>query len=509
MKPSVHASVALDDIQGIVRFGYKHHAEASLLLLRVRDRQAARAWLGTAPVTSAAAVDPLPATALQIALTADGLHAMEVPRAIVEAFSAEFVSGMGVDASRARRLGDVGANAPEAWRWGLGDKTPHVLLMLYALPGQLAAWQAEIETQCGPGFDTLARWRCGDLRSTEHFGFADGISQPEIDWQRQRPAGDAERQAYDSLACLGEFLLGYPNEYGGYTDRPLIDPQHDRQGLLPRAEEAPDQADLGRNGSYLVLRQLHQDVRGFWQWIDRQADGDADRREQLAACLVGRTRRGAPLVQSARLGAAIEGEVDAEMDLNDFSFDADPRGVGCPLGAHVRRANPRSADLPPGRPGLLSWIERTLGFDGDALRRDQVASTRFHRLLRRGRAYGQPVTQAEALQKSTAVDTTADDGNETGLFFVCLNANIARQFEFVQGAWLAGTHFNGLANEADPLLGTRHATPEGVATNGFSIPQAHGPDRQLGGLPPFVTLRGGAYFFLPGIRALRYLAQVR
>lgn len=501
VKTAVHESVALDDIQGIVRFGYKHHTQACFLLLRVRERQAARDWLAAAPVTSAATVEPLPATALQIALTAQGLDALAVPRSIIESFSAEFVSGMGADASRARRLGDVDTNAPRAWRWGLGTETPHMLLMLYALPGQLAAWQAEIEAQCTAGFDTLARWPCGDLRSTEHFGFADGISQPELDWQRQRPAVDAEQPSYDNLTCLGEFLLGYPNEYGGYTDRPLIAPQHDRQGLLPRAEDAPDQADLGRNGSYLVLRQLQQDVPGFWQWLDRQAEGDAEQREQLAACLVGRTRRGVPLVQASHISAA----VGAAVDLNDFNFDADPRGICCPLGAHVRRANPRSADLPPGGPGLLSWVKRTLGFDAEALDRDLVASTRFHRLLRRGREYGRPIALADALQKSTGEDASA----ETGLFFVCLNANIARQFEFVQSAWLAGTHFNGLTNEADPLLGVRQRTPEGMATDGFSIPQPHAADQRLSGLPPFVTLQGGAYFFLPGIRALRYLAQVR
>ncbi|APW36087.1 hypothetical protein RD110_01755 [Rhodoferax koreense] len=495
---SVHASVALDDIQGIVRFGYKHHTEACFLLLRVRDLLAARQWLAAAPVASAAAVEPLPATALQVALTAEGMHALGVPRHVVDGFSAEFVSGMGSDASRARRLGDVGSNAPEAWRWGLGARTPHVLLMLYALPGRLNAWQAAIESECAAGFDTLARWPCGDLRNVEHFGFADGISQPELDWPRARPAADAEQADYANLACLGEFLLGYPNEYGGYTDRPLLDPEQDPQGLLPRAEDVPGQADLGRNGSYLVLRQLQQDVPGFWQWLDRQAGGDHERREQLAACMVGRTRSGVPLAQATHIGAAM----GAAVDLNDFDFNADPRGLCCPLGAHVRRANPRSADLPPGDAGPLSWLRRTLGFDSQALGQDLVASTRFHRLLRRGREYGRPVPLVEALQKPS----TADGGHETGLFFVCLNANIARQFEFVQSAWLAGTHFNGLANEADPLLGTRQATPEGVATDSFSIPQAHGPDRRLTGLPQFVTLRGGAYFFLPGLRALRYLA---
>ncbi|MDB5894991.1 MAG: hypothetical protein JWQ88_2522 [Rhodoferax sp.] len=499
-----HASVALDDVQGLLRFGYKHHVEAVFLLLRVADREAARAWLAAVPVNSAATTEPLPATVLQLALTCDGLAALGVPHDITARFSAEFVDGMAGDPGRSRRLGDVGANAPAEWRWGTGHTAPHVLLMLYALPGQLAAHQAAVEAGCARAFSLLARWPCGRLRGVEHFGFADGISQPELDWARERPAVDTEQAACQPLACLGEFLLGYPNEYGGWTDRPLLSEERDRLGLLPRAEDQPAMADLGRNGSYLVLRQLQQDVAGFWQWLDREAGGDPQAREALAARMVGRQRDGTPLAQ----GPHPPPESGA-VDLNDFDFNGDPRGLRCPLGAHVRRANPRSADLPPpgssGRPGLpapLSWLQRTLGFDREALDRDLVASTRFHRLLRRGREYGRPLTPDEALHGDAAAD-------ETGLFFVCLNASIARQFEFVQGAWLASTRFNGLRGESDPLLGTREVTPDGLKSDTFSVPQALGADQRLCGLPQFVTLRGGAYFFMPGIRALRYLAQVR
>lgn len=483
-------TVELDDIQGLLRFGYKHQTEACFVLLRVKDRAAARAWLAAAPVTSAVPAEPPPTTVLQLALSSEGLRALGVPGDIVDAFSSEFVSGMGGDASRARRLGDVGANAPDQWQWGTGERLPHVLVLLYALPGQLDAWQTSIEAQCAAGFDILARLPCSDLRGAEPFGFVDGLSQPEVDWQRTRPAHDAEQSAYSNLGCLGEFLLGYPNEYGGYTDRPLLAPQRDPQALLPRAEDAPDQLDLGRNGSYLVLRQLRQDVHGFWQCLDRLADGKPLLREQLAAALVGRTLRGQAL-------EPLEGAAD---DLNAFSYSADPRGARCPLGAHIRRANPRNADLPPGEPGLLSWLKRTLGFDAQALDQDRVASTRFHRLLRRGRAYGAAVPLAQAL-------TGPPGGTETGLHFICLGANIARQFEFVQSAWLNSSHFDGLHHESDPLLGSRQPAPDGAANDDFSIPRPGGPDQRLSGLPQFVFLRGGAYFFLPGIRALRYLAS--
>ncbi|HVQ65169.1 MAG TPA: peroxidase, partial [Terriglobia bacterium] len=171
----------------------------------------------------------------------------------------------------------------------------------------------------------------------------------------------------------------------------------------------------------------------------------------------------------------------------------------CPLGAHIRRVNPRNADLPPGPPGILSRLWRMLGFNAAALQQDLVASTRFHRLLRRGRTFGVGVAPALSATQSSP-------GAETGIYFICLVANIKRQFEFVQSAWLIGSKFAGLTGESDPLLGHRLPDPGDSPTDGFSIPQADGPDRRLTGLPQFVTVQGGAYFFLPGIRALRYLA---
>jgi Dyp-type peroxidase family len=496
------AQVELDDIQGLVRFGYKHHTEASFLLLRVTEREAARAWLATAPVNSAATIELPPPTVLQVAISSEGLRALGVPDRIVDAFSPEFIAGMSSDASHARRLGDVGANDPARWQWGASPRTPHVLVLLYALPGRLGEWQRSVQAQCAGGFEVLACQASSDMQGLEPFGFVDGISQPELDWGRQRAASDAEQLTYSNLSCLGEYLLGYPNEYGSYTERPLIDPRHDGQTMLPRAEDAPDLADLGRNGSYLVMRQLLQDVRGFWQFLNRQAGGNSDQREALAATMVGRTRQGQPLVALTQEAANVTVPANAVPDLNAFTYHSDPQGLRCPLGAHVRRSNPRNGDLPDGGPGLISWLKRTLGFDAPALQQDLVASTRFHRLLRRGREYGATVTPEQALVEAS--------GNaDPGLHFICLGANIARQFEFVQGAWIMATQFNGLPNERDPLLGTRLPMPDGTNTNGFSMPQAGAPDQRLNALPQFVTVLGGAYFFLPGIRALRYLATTR
>src|SRR6187397_875629 len=145
---STSLPVELDDIQGLVRFGYKHHTEASFLLLRVTDRDAARRWLASVPVCTAETIEPPPETALQIALTGDGMRALGVADAIVDAFATDFVTGMAGDANRARRLGDVGANDPGQWQWGAGARMPHVVVLLYALPGKLAAFQRAIEAQC-------------------------------------------------------------------------------------------------------------------------------------------------------------------------------------------------------------------------------------------------------------------------------------------------------------------------------------------------------------------------
>lgn len=490
--------VELDDIQGLLRSGYKHLTEACFLLLRVKDSAAARAWLAQTPVTNAVKPDRPAATALHIALTSEGLRALEVAPDLLSEFSAEFVAGMASDDARARRLGDIGANDPRGWKWGTGERIPHVAVLLYASPGQLATWEQEIEAQCAAGFTRIERLSTSALRDEEPFGFKDGISQPQLDWDRTRPVRDQDQLKYSNVSCLGEFLLGYPNEYGLYTPRPLLAPQRDPNALLPRAEDAPDQADLGRNGCYLVFRQLHQDVPGFWRELDRQAEGDANLREQLAAALVGRKRNGDPLVELDN-ESVTDNDSKQHSNQNDFTYQGDPQGLRCPLGAHIRRMNPRNADLPPGPPGLLSRLCRMLGFDSAALEQDLVASTRFHRLLRRGRSFGANLISAlSSIQSSPST--------ETGLHFICLVANIKRQFEFVQSAWVMGTKFAGLTAEHDPLLGHRMPAPTGSPTDEFSIPQADGPDRRLTGLPQFVTVVGGAYFFLPGIRALRYLA---
>ena len=215
--------------------------------------------------------------------------------------------------------------------------------------------------------------------------------------------------------------------------------------------------------------------------------------------MVGRQRDGTPLVKLAEKSkGAIEGiPVNSS---NHFNYDDDPLGQRCPIGSHVRRANPRTGDYPTGVNGFWSRMIRLLGFKRRHPYDDLVASTRFHRILRRGRPYGSALTPEQALQ-------THDDSQERGLHFVCLGANISRQFEFVQNAWLISSKFAGLPTEQDPIVGNRQPLHGGEATDGFTIPQHGAASRCVSGLPQFVTVVGGGYFFLPGLAALKYIAS--
>lgn len=493
----MHGEVDYADVQGLVRFGYKRLTQASYALLRVRDVTAARAWLRSAPITSAVTMQPPPSTAMQVAFTAAGLEALGLSPAVLASFASEFLSGM-TEASRSRRLGDVGSNAPSQWEWGGPAGVPHLVVMLFAEPGGLDALVRAATS--GPWHEAfeLLRWLgTGDLDEHEPFGFADGISQPRIDWAQQRDARGGQA-AYSNVVALGEFLLGYRNEYVKYTDRPLVDADSASAGL-PAAEDAPEKRDVGRNGTYLVMRHLRQDVRGFWQFVYRQAGGDPARADKLAAAMVGRTKAGDPLVPTQEEAIPGIGSEPDEIRRNQFTYDNDPAGIGCPFGAHLRRANPRNGDY-PGRPTGLARLLTTVGLGRRGFRDDLMSSVRFHRILRRGREFGPGLSPADALAPPPPGDP------ERGLHFICLNANISRQFEFLQNAWIMNTKFSGLSGESDPLLGNREPIPGCPVTDDFIIQEDGGLRRRVSGVPQFVTVRGGEYFFLPGLRALRYLA---
>src|SRR5882757_8099014 len=485
------------DVQGLVRFGYGQMTSASYVLVRVKNADAAKAWIRSAPLTTAVAQKPPPKTALNIAVTAPGLKAFGVPESIIAGFSHEFRGGMGQE-SRARQLGDVGKNASSNWTWGNYGSEPHALVMFFAEEGQLDSFiQRARDQNWSEAFDEITSLGTSNLDGDEPFGFADGISQPQIDWEQQleRPC---IQLGYINVVALGEFLLGYRNEYGKITDRPLLDPDAANVELLP-AVDMPEKKDLGRNGTYLVMRQLEQDVRRFWQFLYDQGGGNIADAHQLGAKMVGRTRAGDPLVPIQT--EPIAGTDPSTVKQNQFTYEADPAGTRCPFGAHIRRTNPRNSDFPERRPSALKRLIIILGFGRKGFYDDLISSVRFHRILRRGREYGSELLPEDAVQPAQSNESPR------GIHFICLNANIARQFEFLQSAWIANTKFSGTTGESDSLLGNREPIPGCPVTGSFSIPGDGTLRRRVSGLPQFVRVRGGAYFFLPSLRVLRYLAR--
>jgi deferrochelatase/peroxidase EfeB len=485
------------DVQGLVRFGYGHLKSASYSLLRIKNAAAAQEWLRDKlqrhAITTAVKGNSLPTTALNVAFTASGLTELGFAE-VINGFSNEFIAGM-TQESRSRQLGDIGKSAPSGWAWGYAEKEPHLVVMFFAekepFDSKDAAWKE--------AFHEIDSRPTADLGGFEPFGFTDGISQPEIDWAQQHESKDIQPD-YTNIVALGEFLLGYRNEYGKFTERPLLESDATTNELLA-ALDAPGKKDLGRNGTYLVMRQLEQDVRGFWQFVDKQARGDAVERDKLAAAMVGRKTDGEPLVPTRK--EPIPGIEEKDALKNRFTFDDDAAGLRCPFGAHVRRANPRNADFPERPANVLKKLITILGFGPDRFRYDLMSSVRFHRILRRGREYG------PSLKVPKALTPAPSDDPPRGLNFICLNANISRQFEFLQNAWIASTKFSGLTGESDPLLGNREVISGCPVTGDFSMPKEGNLRSRLSNLPQFVTVRGGAYFFLPSLRALHYFAAPR
>ena len=426
---------------------------------------------------------------------------MGLDAATLATFSQPFQEGMH-QADRQRRLSDLpeagtvidggplwGGNTPDmvvaahttpdaakatlATRASSAGLTVHVLLLLFAADtASLDVFAGKVEqvlTQ--DGLSIAHRLRLSlmfddNMRAKEHFGFADGISQPV-------PEGDAiissagTKLPHDPLHSIaaGDILMGHINAQNEPAPGPMIACSLDPQGLLPRTGTPQGFANLGLDGSYLVARELHQDVAAFWNSMaaasGSQSTADAD---WLAARVVGRTMEGDLLVPGGTLAPSPANGVGPR---NDFTFFAsDQHGLGCPIGAHVRRANPRDG-LAPDKDSTSTLLQ----------------AAQNHRLLRRGRKFG-----------PTIANRLVDDGIERGLLFMCLNTDLVRQFEFVQQNWLLNQNFGALLDETDPLLG-----PKGR----FTIPAE--PLRLRPTVETFVKFAGGEYFFLPGIKALDYL----
>jgi Dyp-type peroxidase family len=402
--------------------------------------------------------------ALVAGFTASGMVKLGIDGAALATFPTAFQQGMG-HPLRIHMLGDD----KRTWQWQ--PEEVDAILLVYdedegALRTEVKQRIAQLQRRGGkvsrevslvPLPESLAVVPKPQPKPVkEAFGFTDGISQPVM---RGTVRGS---EGIDPLHSVnpGELVLGYRDNLG------IVAP-------TPRAAGR----DIGRNGSYLVVRQLAQDAGAFNGYLAQQAQQlmaaqdpripayarQADLEEWLAAKLVGRWRDGTSLVRNPNEPGMKHRGVEPD---NDFLFGReDPEGLRCPLGAHVRRANPRDSFEP-----------------GSSI---QIDISNRHRILRVGRGY---------------VDKGANgDGRPDGLLFMCVNADIERQFEFLQQSWILGRTFHGLDGEVDPIVGCG-------ATRCVDLPTPNGPLR-LGNLSAFVTPLGGAYFFMPGRAAVHHIAN--
>lgn len=486
-------------VQGLVASGFGKLPTGRALFLELAGSGAGwlRALDAVAPVTSAAGRLP---RAAALGLTWSGLQRMGLDAKALASFDRPFKEGM-FQLDRLRRLGDRrGADwletvIPGGPKWsgngagqdGRNVQTPitvHAMLLLYTADEAAAeAWCGEVATALTPHGASVVHRLELDLKADErgiareHFGYADGVSQPlpfaeGVIAGRDGAPVTAATDPWNTVP-LGEVLMGYLNGHNEIAAGPTV-PADPRAGALPESRGAEGARDLGLDGSYMVVRELRQHVSAFWQSHARAAaalraadpDGAAHvTPEWIADRAVGRDRDGHLLCPGGLLAPDPDGRPS-----NAFGFwDRDRHGTGCPVGAHVRRGNPRD--------GLAPTAE-----DKPAL----LAAANDHRLLRRGRSYGPPV-----------VDPYQDDGKERGLLFVALNTDIGRQFEFVQQTWILNPNFATLYDEVDPLIG-----PRGPMT----IREA--PLRRIVQLETFVQFAGGEYFFLPSMPALDYLARL-
>ena len=441
----------LEGIQGFVVRGYRLPS-AGYLFLRIDDAAGARALLAetTPDVLTAATWETKPESGINLAVTYAGLEKLGVPGTSLAGFPDDFRAGM---AASAETLGDVGESAPERWEAPFGSGEVHVLVMISAQDGTaLAARDRQLrEAIERHGGITVVGDQAGAALSgqTEHFGYADGFAQPSIEGSGVDPLPGQGAPLEDGgwrPIRAGEFILGY----------------RDEENALPQAP-APDQ--LATNGSYLVYRKLRQDVAAFRRTLADAARHYPGGEEQLAAKLVGRWRDGTPLDGSPDRPDPVIAADPARN--NAFSYLDDQDGLRCPVGSHIRRANPRLG----------------LPFEGKLVNR--------HRLVRRGIPYGDPLPAG-----------ADDDGQDRGVVFMCLQASISRQFEFVQAQWFNDGNGLHLGDDEDVLMGRHDGPPPRKMTVPGSPPCFVGP------LSRVISVRGGEYFFVPGINGLHHLAAM-
>jgi len=445
------ANVNLADVQANVLQGYR--AQRALHFgLRFSTGKLGRAFVGALSVTAAQPWTG-PDHCVNVGFTHLGLQALGLPHYLLNRFPLAFREG---PALRASRLGDEGDNAPQRWRIGGVDASGqpadvHAMVSLYAQnDGAMAEPLERLRTllatyDVGIVFEQAAD--ALDDRGTVHFGYRDGVSQPRI-------AGvhDPSRAGRQALSPPGDFLLGadYKNARGG-----------NYIGELPR--------ELAENGTYAALRVIEQHVARFETLLDDVARRHGIDRELVAAKLMGRWRDGSPLVVWPDR-PALHADHLSSAELDDFDYVAragsfdDARGARCPVGAHIRRLNPRRGmvvGVPWGR-----------------------------RVIRRGMPYG------------PAFDPVKRNGHERGLFGLFLCGDLESQFEFLQHVW---------ANKDLSALGLRGTTEPFVGGTGGSTPFRFRPtetsDEITIEVPPLTRTAGSLYLLMPGMSALRWMAK--
>jgi Dyp-type peroxidase family len=378
---------------------------------------------------------------VSVAFTWSGLRALGLNEASLATFPDEFRQGM---AARWQVLGDTGSNHPDNWIGGVAGPQLHAIAILFARDA------ADRDRSVREHNALLARTAGVDVLSSldleaippfeyvrEHFGYRDRLTTPEIEG-----AGIEPTPGSGSPIKAGEFILGYPDE-----DGPPM--------KLPQPEI------LSRNGSFMAYRRLQQHVGAFRDFLREQGGSAVEDQELLAAKLMGRWRSGAPLVLAPEKDdPALANDPQRN---NNFDYaEMDPQGYAVPLGAHIRRMNPRNT----------------------------AVNIQRRKVLRRGATYGPPLPEG-----------ASEDGVERGIAAFVICASLVRQFEFVQNVWVNDPNFHELGNEHDPMIGAQDGTFD------FTIPKR--PIRKkIKGLPAFTTVRGGAYFFIPGIKSLQYLAAL-
>jgi len=473
-------TLQLNDMQGFLFRGYGYLPEASYAFIQIKNGKSFSQWLSEHLLALVANATEKPENfVLHIAFTYKGIEALELfNKESLKTFTPEFQEGP-LTSHRLRMLGDEFANAPEKWHWGQDKQAQdslHVVFMLFAANQAILSEKTELlkkqaETYQCTWLKTLNTHLLPDMK--EHFGFRDGVGQPVIE-------GYKHKSAPENTIKAGEFILGYINEYGQYPLSPKIPASQDPKNILPKVSGASSEKDFGKNGTYLVFRQLEQHVKSFWKTIVSNAENInfgpmAKNPEMVAAKIMGRWKDGSPIVK-----CPLKPDPSLFND-NSFGYNAtDLDGLKCPIGSHIRRTNPR-----------------------DVFRNGPKASTEFvnrHRIIRRSRTYGQPLS--ENLSYKEILASQVED-NDRGIFFIGINANISRQFEFIQQTWITDPKFQGLYKDPDPLMGNQNLIASG--DKGEFTVQADPVREKLEGFDSYVFTRGSTYLFLPSLSSLRYI----